>query len=229
MTGRPAPVYGRRQGHRLSAFQQGLVDTLLPEISVPLKNFKPGALDPRTLFPKPVEDVWLEIGFGKGEHLAAQAKAHPGVGVIGCEPYRNGVAGLLVRIKGENLANVRIHPDDGRHVLAALAARSIGRVFLLHPDPWPKKRHAKRRFVSPENLDALSRVMKPGAELRISSDHPAMVAWTLARMEARADFRWTAESAKEWTTPPADWPDTRFAAKARGRREAPVYLVFKKA
>ncbi|HXV73785.1 MAG TPA: tRNA (guanine(46)-N(7))-methyltransferase TrmB, partial [Sphingomonadales bacterium] len=173
--------------------------------------------------------VWLEIGFGKGEHLAAQAKSHPNIGFIGCEPYINGIAALLTRVCGENLANVRLYPDDARHVLAALATQSVGRVFLLHPDPWPKRRHAKRRFVNPENLDALARVMKTGAELRISSDHPSLVAWTLAHLLNRPDFTWTAERAGDWQAPPADWPETRFAAKARARRAAAVFLTFKKA
>jgi tRNA (guanine-N7-)-methyltransferase len=225
----PLPLYGRRRGHRLSASQQALLATLLPKITIALDPDQPGTLDPRRLFPPTVTDVWLEIGFGKGEHLAAQAKANPEIGFIGCEPYVNGVAGLLSQIRDHKLANIRIYPDDGRHVLSALSPKTLGRVFALHPDPWPKKRHAKRRLINPETLDALARAMKKGAELRLSSDHPAMVAWTLAHLLNRADFSWAAERAGDWREAPPDSPETRFAAKARGRRERPVFLMFKRA
>lgn len=224
----PPHVYGRRRGHRLSSAKKVLLRTALPNLSISLNAVSPQTLDPSRFFSGKVKNVYLEIGFGKGEHLAAQAENHALTGFIGCEPYIGGVAALLTRVQKHKLSNVRIYPDDARHLLAALATHSIDRVFLLHPDPWPKNRHAKRRFINSENLDALSRVMRQGAELRISSDHPVMVAWALAHFLIRRDFVWTAECSRDWNTPPSDWPETRFAAKARARQQTSFYHVFKK-
>lgn len=228
MTLSPPHVYGRRRGHRLSTAKKIILRTLLPDLSISLDGVSNHTLDPYEFFSDDVENVSLEIGFGKGEHLAAQAGNHPLTGFIGCEPYVGGIAALLTHVKDHALSNIRIYPDDARHLLKTLTTSSIDRVFLLHPDPWPKHRHAKRRFINSENLDALSRVMRQGAELRISSDHPVMVAWTLAHLMIRKDFVWTAECAKDWKNRPCDWPESRFAAKARARQQASVYLVFKK-
>ncbi len=210
----------------MSARRHRLLADVLPKFEISRDLISKPPLDARVLFtPRPTE-IWLEIGFGKGEHLAAQAKTHPKIGFIGCEPFINGVAGLVTKIHEEDLKNIRIYPDDARPLIDALPDGSIGRVFLLHPDPWPKARHAKRRFVSTSNLDRLSRVMSPGAELRIGTDHPGYMAWTMTVMQGRDDFIWTAEKANDWRLPPAGWPETRYAAKAKAAK--PVYLSFKK-
>jgi len=218
--------YGRRKGQKLSPRKERLLADVLPRVSFDVENTKPGSLDPGDLFDSKPRQVWLEIGFGKGEHLGMQAKANPGVGLIGCEPFLNGIAGLVTIIHEQNLSNVRIYPDDARHVLSALGDESIDRVFLLHPDPWPKTRHAKRRFVSGPNLDELARVMKKGAELRISTDHPTYMAWTMIQMHRREDFTWTAETAADWRNPPPDWYESRYAAKAKRAETGCAYLSF---
>ena len=218
--------YGRRKGQKLSPRKKRLLKDVLPRVSFSTGNLAPESLDPKTLFDSPVGAVWLEIGFGKGEHLSLQAKANPNIGFIGCDPFINGIAGLVTKIHEQGLQNIRIYPNDARHVLEALKHDSIDRVFLLHPDPWPKARHAKRRLVSQANLDALARVMKKGAELRIGTDHPTYMAWTMVQMQHRADFKWTAGRAADWRTPPADWYQTRYAAKAKKSGARCVYLAF---
>jgi tRNA (guanine-N7-)-methyltransferase len=191
-----------------------------------------------------VDDVWLEVGFGGGEHLIAQALAHPRVGLIGAEPYEAGVAKLLAAIdkelsspvyvggadpglepgETEGGINIRIHEGDARDVIAALPQASLGRVFVLFPDPWPKTRHHKRRFIQMETLDALARVLKDGAELRFASDDAAYAAWTLERLGAHPAFAWTARRAEDWRLRPPGWPQTRYETKALHGR--PVYLGF---
>ena len=167
----PGRLYGRRQGRPLRVGKRHLIDELLPKIAVRLAaEARPGSLDPTTLFADPPDDVWLEVGFGGGEHLAAQAGAHPTVGFIGAEPFINGVASLLKTIDRDGGANIRILMDDARPLLAALRPASIGRAFILFPDPWPKKRHWKRRIVCRAVLDELARVLRPGAELRLATD-----------------------------------------------------------
>ena len=220
--------YGRRKGHRLSGRQQHLMDTLLPRLSVSVNRPDAAPLQPKSLFPGTVVEIWLEIGFGKGEHLTWQAERHPERGLIGCEPYINGVAALLSAVDRRNLNNIRVFADDARLLLAGLADASIDRVFLLHPDPWPKWRHAKRRFVAADNLDELARVMADGSELRISTDEAGYAAWTLSQMLRRTDFKWLAETAEDWRTPPRDWPETRYEIKARQEGRPPVYLRFRR-
>lgn len=169
-----------------------------------------------------LDDVWLEIGFGAGEHLLWQAQHHPRTGLIGAEPYEGGVAKLLARLDGTE--NIRIHEGDAREILDALPDASIGRAFVLFPDPWPKTRHHKRRFVQAATLDALARVLKPGAELRFASDDADYLAWTLERLTAHPAFAWTATRAADWTERPADWPQTRYEAKAL--HGPPAFLRF---
>ena len=218
-------VFGRRKGHALRAGQARLMETLLPRLRLDLSA---PVSDPAALFAAPVREVWLEIGFGGGEHLAWQAARNPDIGFIGCEPFVNGVAKLLAEIERGNLVDIRIHDGDAGEVLDWLPDAAIGRVFLLHPDPWPKKRHWKRRFVSAENLDRLSRVMAPGAELRIASDWPDYVDWMLRRLTAHPAFAWTAGCAADWRTRPADWPETRYEAKATREGLVPAYLRFQR-
>ncbi|WP_219895534.1 tRNA (guanine(46)-N(7))-methyltransferase TrmB [Aquisediminimonas profunda] len=202
-------LYGRRQGHKLRAGQAGLVEVLLPQISVP-----EGALDSRALFgdDRPLQ---LEIGFGAGEHLAGQAKLHSGHGLIGCEPFINGVVGALQHIQAEDIKNVRLHMGDALDVLARLPDASLDRVYLLHPDPWPKARHAKRRFMNPGPLDRIATKLKPGGEFRFGTDHPVYLRWALMQMNRRSDFAWEVSGPQDFLTRPADWPETRYERKAR--------------
>jgi len=215
-------LYGRRQGHKLRAGQSELVETLLPQVAVPA-----GPLAARTLFGD-ARPLWFEIGFGSGEHLAAQAAANLDVGLIGAEPFLNGVVGALAHIREQSLGNVRLHMGDALDVLDRLPDGALSRAFLLHPDPWPKARHAKRRFVNPGPLDLLAAKLAPGAELRIGTDHPVYCRWTLLQMARRADFAWLAETPADWQQRPADWPPTRYEAKARRQGHEVWYLRYRR-
>lgn len=218
-------LYGRRKGRPLRKHKSGLLETLLPALSMPVPQ--PGEqVDPHGLFPRPVDDVWLEVGFGSGHHLAWQAKHNPTVGVIGCEPFVNGVAGLLALVDRDGLDNVRILPDDARPLLDALPDASIGRAFVLFADPWPKKRHWDRRFIGPENLPKLARVLKDGAELRLASDDMSLLRWMLEHTVTSPDFEWTARVPSDWRIRPADWPPTRYEEKAIAAGRKPVFLRF---
>ena len=226
--------YGRRQGRRLRPGRQRLVDELLPRLRITLPPGDPtpgdptqGDFDPAALFNSRPAALWLEIGFGGGEHLAAQAARHPGVGFLGSEVFVNGVATLLAAIEEAGLENVRLWPDDVRPLLDALPAACLERVFLLFPDPWPKRRHAFRRFIGPENLARVARVLRPGGEFRVASDDPAYVAWTLRHLRAHPAFRWCATRADDWRLPPEDWAPTRYEAKALAAGRRPGYPRFR--
>ena len=199
---------------------------MLPQLQIPLQSGKP--LDPWALFDSRPARLWLEIGFGAGEHAAWQAEHHPDVGLLAAEIFVNGVASLLRHVAERGLANIRIHPEDVRPLIAALPEACLDRVFLLHPDPWPKARHAERRFVGPANLDALARVMADGAELRIASDHPVYKIWALEQMSKRRDFEWLARCAGDWRARPDDWPETRYERKAKGEGRASLYLRYRR-
>lgn len=219
------PLHGRRHGRRLRPGRQRLMEELLPRLTVAAPA--PGIrLDPAALFGKPPAALWLEIGFGGGEHLAAQALRHPEIGIIGSEVFVNGVAAFLSRAARDGIGNVRLWPEDARLLLDALPDGCLDRVFLLFPDPWPKRRHADRRFIGPENLARLARVLKPGGELRVASDDPGYAAWTLMHLRRSPDFRWCAARAQDWRDPPADWAPTRYEAKAIAAGRRPVYLRF---
>lgn len=222
---RPGKLHGRRRGRRLRKGRQALVDTLLPQLAVRLPDAG-ATIDPAALFDPPVSEVWLEVGFGAGEHLAQQAAAHPEVGFVGCEVFINGIASLLRHVDARGLANVRVLQDDARLLLPALPAASLGRVFVLFPDPWPKARHEGRRFISGATLDDLARTMTPGAELRIATDHPVYLRWTLELMSRHPGFAWTARSARDWRTRPDDWPATRYEQKAAAEGRASTYLRY---
>jgi tRNA (guanine-N7-)-methyltransferase len=183
---------------------------MLPIVSVP----ENGPLDAATLFgdARPLE---FEIGFGGGEHLGAQAAARPGTGFIGCEPFLNGVVSALNHIRDGNLANVRLHMGDALDVIERLPDASLSRVYLLHPDPWPKARHAKRRMVNHGPLDLIAAKLKPGAEFRLGTDDPTYCRWSMMVMNGRRDFEWQARTPADFLTRPADWPQTRYEAKAR--------------
>jgi tRNA (guanine-N7-)-methyltransferase len=218
-------LYGRRKGRPLRKRKSSLIDTLLPGLAIPVPQ--PGErLDPAALFARPVDDVWLEVGFGSGHHLAWQAEQRPSVGHIGAEPFVNGVAALLSLVDQGKLDNVRVLPDDARPLLDALPDASIGRAFVLFADPWPKKRHWERRFIGPDNLPRLARVLKDGAELRLASDDMGLVRWMLEHTIRHPDFEWTARFPRDWRERPADWPATRYEQKAIEAGRKPVFLRF---
>jgi len=217
-------LYGRRSGHKLRPHQQETLASLLPRLSVPLDP--QGDVDASLLFNEPKRAFWLEIGFGGGEHLLEQARANPDIGFIGCEPFINGVAKLLVNIQNEAVENIRIHADDALALLAQLPENSVDRLFTLFPDPWPKKRHHKRRLINQGSLTDFQRVLKPGGEWRFATDIPDYCRWTLAHIYRHQGFRWLANSPRDWRHRPTDWPGTRYEAKARREGRVPVYLRF---
>jgi tRNA (guanine-N7-)-methyltransferase len=214
--------YGRRRGRRLRTAKQTLFDTLLPELSITLPQ---GPLDPASLFPGQ-QEFHLEIGFGGGEHLAHQAGLHPDIGLIGCETYINGIAGLLAHINDHQLKNICIFTEDARLLIAQLPDASLAKVYILYPDPWPKTRHHKRRLISTEFLDSLARVMKPGAQLQLATDYEDYATWMLERLLAHPAFEWSARTAADWLNPPPDWIPTRYEQKALAGR--PTYLHFRR-
>lgn len=202
-------LFGRRKGPRLSAHQLELRETLLPKLTLKIAN----KLDPKRYFDLPVDDVWLEVGYGGGEHLLWQAATNPDIGLVGAEPYISGTAKLLGKIDPERLPNIRVYEDDARDIIAALPDASIGRFFILFPDPWPKTRHHKRRFIQTEILDSIARILRPGAELRFATDDAGYLAFALERLMAHPAFAWTAKCALDWQRRPDDWPPTRYEAK----------------
>jgi tRNA (guanine-N7-)-methyltransferase len=218
-------LHGRRQGRRMRSGLKQLLAELLPKVRIELSaGGRP--LDPAALFSTPPADLWLEIGFGGGEHLAWQAGRNPEVGFLGAEIFVNGVAALLRQVRDEGLDNVRILQGDGRELLEALPPRSLGRVFILFSDPWHKMRHHKRRIVRRETLDRLAGLMKDGAELRLATDHPGYLEWMLQRVCDHPDFQWLAEGPDDWRERPPDWPPTRYEQKALSQGRRPVYLRF---
>ncbi|WP_118133381.1 tRNA (guanosine(46)-N7)-methyltransferase TrmB [Oceanicella sp. SM1341] len=223
--------YGRRHGKTLRSGQKQHMQTTLQEIAPRgvtwAENPARAAIDPGALFADG-RPLWLEIGFGGGEHMLAQAAANRDVGIIGCEPYVNGVAMFLSQMAREEIDNIRVHAGDARDLLDVLPEASIDRAFLLYPDPWPKKRHHRRRFVNPEFVDPLARALKPGAIFRVATDIPDYVRHTLEHMCARPDFEWLAERPADWREPWADWHRTRYEAKAIREERTPHYLTFRR-
>ena len=223
--------YGRRKGRPLRKGRQFLFDELLPRITIPLTKGplnEGGALDPATLFAPRQRAVWLEIGFGGGEHLAHQAASNPDIGFLGCEVFESGIASGLSHIAERDLENVRLHPEDARVLLAALQPRSLDRVFLLFPDPWPKRRHAQRRFVNRGNLDRLAELIVAGGELRIASDDPVYIEWTLQHVPVHPAFQWLAQGPADWLQRPEDAIETRYEKKAREAGRVPHYFRFRR-
>ena len=172
--------------------------------------------------------LWLEIGFGSGEHLAWQAASHPDQLLVGSEVYRNGIASLLGQIEARGLTNIRLWPEDARDLLDRLPDGAVGRVFLLFPDPWPKARHAERRFIGPGNLPSLARIMAPGARLRVATDDHTYLAWILDHLPQHPSFRWRVEGPEDWRRRPDDWPPTRYEQKALREGRKPAYLTFER-
>ncbi len=203
--------YGRQKTRKFSPRQQRLYTELLPRVTAT------PAIDAAA-------ETWLEIGFGGGEHLIFQARANPRVTMIGCEPFEDGVVKVLSAIEDHAIANVRVHANDARALLRAMPEKSITRAFVLFPDPWPKKRHVKRRLVAVPLLHELARVMKPGAELRLATDIGDYARTMLIALQATPAFRWTATSPEDWRIRPADWPETRYEAKAHREGRKPYFL-----
>ncbi len=218
----PQRLFGRRKGRPLRLRKSRLMQELLPKLQIDLPPH--GKPDPYALFPFKPKSVWLEIGFGGGEHLAAQAKNNPAIGFIGCEPFVNGIASLLDHVDREQLNNVRIFPDDARKILDVLPEACIGRCFVLFADPWPKARHAKRRFIGPDNLPHLARVMKGGAELRLATDDAQLAAWMEESLAAQPLFAHVYQGDE----PPPDWVPTRYEQKAFKAGRKPVYFSYQK-
>jgi tRNA (guanine-N7-)-methyltransferase len=217
--------FGRRKGHRLRQRQADLIETSLPRLALDLTR-PAGAL--AALFPAPVDDVHLEIGFGGGEHMVTQARAEPHSGFIGCEPFVNGMAKALAAIEALGLTNIRLHHGDATEALAWLPAASLAGIDLIYPDPWPKRRHWKRRFIQDATVVALARILRPGGEFRFATDWPDYAAWTLLRLLRSPDFVWTAERAADWRSAWPGFSGTRYEAKAVQEDRAPCYLVFRR-
>jgi tRNA (guanine-N7-)-methyltransferase len=215
-------VFGRRRGRPLRPGQKSLIDELLPRLAINLPAS--GHLDIAALFGNARPSIWLEIGFGGGEHLAQLAEQYPQTGFIGCEVFENGIVKLLGQIERRRLDNIRIFADDARLIMAALSPASVDRAFILFPDPWPKRRQHKRRIVSRATLDALAEIMSDNAELRLATDDRDYLCWMLEHVTAHPAFEWLARRAADWRERPPDWPPTRYEAKARAVGRSPAFL-----
>ena len=231
--------FGRRQGRKIRKAKSTLLDAFLPEILITEQT----QFQKENLFGVPVNEICLEIGFGNGEHLAGQALKNPHTGFIGAEVFKNGVANLLSLITGikegqhlpekisllpERVDNIRVFDDDIRLLFARIPDGFLDKVFLLFPDPWPKKRHADRRFVNPENLKEISRILKKGGILRVATDHKVYKGWTLRQLHECPDFVWTARCGNDWKKEPSDWVQTKYQRKAIREGRRPVFLDFQK-
>jgi tRNA (guanine-N7-)-methyltransferase len=215
-------LYGRAKGKPLRAHQAELMRAVLPRLEVDLEALRAGRLFAQE------RELWLEIGFGGAEHLLARAAEHPEVGFIGCEPFVNGVAKLLAGLEARGLDNVRVRMDDATALIAAAPNAAFSRIYLLYPDPWPKRRHNKRRFVSERTVAALARVLKPGGELRFATDIDDYAGWTLRRFLASPEFVWQARTADDWRRPWEGWAPTRYETKARAAGRGSAYLTFRR-
>jgi tRNA (guanine-N7-)-methyltransferase len=218
-------LYGRSSGHKLRLAQQQLIDTLLPAIAVPAD----GEIGSRQLFGDE-RPLHLEIGFGSGEHLAARADLLPDHGFIGCEPFINGVAAALAHVRDRQLANIRIWRGDALDVLRRVPDGALSFVYLLHPDPWPKARHSKRRMINDGPLELIAAKLGPGGELRVATDHPIYLEWALMIMQRHAErFEWLAQKPSDFLEPPGGWLETRYGAKSRREGRRPYYLRYRRA
>jgi tRNA (guanine-N7-)-methyltransferase len=223
---RTGAFFGRRKAHRLRAGQAALLDTLLPRLALDLSI--PAPADLRALFPAPVDQVHLEVGFGGGEHLIARARDNPRSGFIGIEPFVNGMAKALVQIDANRLVNVRLHQGDATDMIAWLPTASLSCIELIYPDPWPKRRHQKRRFVQDRTIAALARILRPGGEFRFVTDVEDYAAWTLRRFTRSPAFLWLADRADDWRKPWGGFSGTRYEAKALRAGRVPTYLTFRR-
>jgi len=217
-------LYGRAKGHKLREGQAQLLETLLPAIAVPAE----GPLSSAALFGDD-RPLHFEIGFGSGEHLGYRADLLPDHGFIGCEPFVNGVVGALMHVRDRHLTNVRLHMGDALDILERLPDASLRFVYLLHPDPWPKARHAKRRMVNDGPLDLIAAKLQPGGEFRLGTDDPVYCRWSMMVMNRRRDFEWLAETPQDFLLRPGGWPETRYEAKARRKGHEVWYFRYRRA
>jgi tRNA (guanine-N7-)-methyltransferase len=224
--GHARAFFGRRKGHKLRPRQAGLFATLLPRLAIDITEPAPRELS--ALFAGPVTAVWLDVGFGGGEAMLAQATAHPQIGFLGVEPFVNGMAKALAGIEAEGLSNIRLHFDDAVGLIAWLPTSSLMRIDLIHPDPWPKRRHWKRRFVQDAMVAELARILRPGGEFRFVTDIADYAAWTLQRLIRSPHFEWTAQCADDWRNPWPGFTATRYHAKAAREQRHSCFLVFRK-
>lgn len=235
--------YGRRKGKKLKTSRVVLLEAFLPEVK--LRRFDEAeTVDPASEFPFVPNGVWLEIGFGGGEHLAEQSRRRPETGFIGAEVFVNGVTSLLAHLSGtegkgnldpENVGladgrtdNVRVYDEDVRDLFPHFKDGSFDRIYVLFPDPWPKRKHRDRRFIGPKNIPVLARLLKSGGELRVASDDMKYIRWSLEHLMKSDAFEWTAQRADDWRKPPADWVPTRYEQKALAQGKKPVYLTFRR-
>jgi tRNA (guanine-N7-)-methyltransferase len=218
--------FGRRKGHKLRAHQADLIAHLLPHLALDLAN--PPPTNPVQLFDPPARAVRLEIGFGGGEHLVAEAQARPDTGFIGCEPYVNGMAKILAQIEAHNIGNIRLLAGDAAELLAWLPPASLQRIDLIHPDPWPKRRHWKRRFVQDATIAAMARVLQAGGEFRFVSDIDDYAHWTLSHLLRSPEFEWLAARADDWRRPWLGFTKTRYGQKAEREGRKATYLRFRR-
>jgi tRNA (guanine-N7-)-methyltransferase len=218
--------FGRRKGHKLRVHQADLIEHLLPRLALDIAG--PAPRSATEWFNPPASEVRLEIGFGGGEHLLAEAAAFPSHGFIGCEPYVNGMAKILAQIEAREIGNIRLLAGDAAELLAWLPPRSLARIDLIHPDPWPKRRHWKRRFVQDATIAAMARVLGPQGEFRFVSDIDDYCAWTLSHLLRSDDFVWTAERAVDWRRPWDGYTMTRYGRKAEREGRRATYLRFRR-
>ncbi|WP_018688897.1 tRNA (guanosine(46)-N7)-methyltransferase TrmB [Ahrensia kielensis] len=217
--------FGRRRGKAMKPRQSGQYESQLPKLRIAIDtDTAPASMS--ALFEHAPAKVRLEIGFGGGEHLIHEATRFPDIGFIGVEPFVNSMAKFLANASEAGLENLRVYDDDATQLLDWMPANSIDGIDLLYPDPWPKKKHWKRRFVNPQNLSRFARVMKPGSLFRFASDIDTYVNWTLNHCDEHPDFEWLAQTADDWHTPYGAWPGTRYEAKAFREGRTPAYLTF---
>jgi tRNA (guanine-N7-)-methyltransferase len=230
--------YGRRQGRKIRKAKSGLLERFLPQTAI-----EKGKTITKDIFGTKIDEIYLEIGFGNGEHIAGQSQKHHNIGFIGAEVFKNGVANLLtlmtgikensnmpeeINILSDRVDNVRIWSDDVRILFSQIPDGLLSKVFLLFPDPWPKKRHASRRFINPDNLKEIARMLKKGGILRVATDHKVYKGWTLRRLHEDPNFKWTAKTSDDWRNPPADWFETKYQRKAIREGRKPVFLDFER-
>ncbi len=217
--------YGRRKGKTIKGARAKALEEVLELYKISISD-DDKIIDPKTLFDFPVKEVWFEIGFGGGEHIAHQAVNNPEIGIIGCEPFLNGVSTCCKEIAEKNIKNIRIWNDDARLLMLRIKPHSMDKMFLLHPDPWPKIRHSKRRFIQEESLDLISSLLKNGADFRMATDHFALAQWMLEKTYFHPNFKWRAKTSNDWQNPPDDWIDTRYYNKGKRKDHIQVFLNF---
>lgn len=219
---RSRAFFGRTKGKKLRIGQEGHITDLLPQLRI---DPQVGA---EAMFGRPMRELWIEIGFGGGEHLAHRARENPDIGIIGCEPFVNGMAKLLAVVHNEGLENIRVWERDATELLPLLPEGAFQTVYLLYPDPWPKRRQRKRRFISDETVEMLARLIPAGGEFRFATDIDDYAGWGLTRLLRSKHFVWTAERPDDWRKPWAGWPGTRYEAKAFREGRVPSYLTFRR-